>query len=239
MDPKIERLKQRFYQVFSDSGRHTTVTKAPGRVSLMGDHTDLHEGLVLSVNFPQEVTVVAQPRADGMLGMYNLEVEERIQVPVHNLRYVPGDGWANYPKGVIWSLENAGQKLEGLNILFEGKLPQGVGLASSSALGAAVALAAASLDGFQMDSKGMAKVLQRAENQFVHAHSGVSDALSILAARTGNALYTDCRSLESEQVSLAFEGAMLVVLDSGIARSLKTGDHAKRLEECKEAFKLL
>jgi galactokinase len=239
MDPKLERLKQRFFQVFGDQGRHVTVTRAPGRVSLLGDHTDYNEGFGLAVNFPQEITVVAQRRGDGMLGMYSSEVEERIQVPVHNLRYVPGDGWANYPKGVMWALETAGQKLEGMNLLIEGHIPQGAGLASSTALSAACALAASSVEGFQLEDEALARVLQRAENQFLNVHSGILDPLCILTAGPGNALYMDARSLEREEIPLALDGALVVVLDSGIARSLKTGDYAKRQEECKEALKLL
>jgi galactokinase len=239
MDPKIERLKQRFFQVFGDQGRHVTVTRAPGRVSLLGDHTDYNEGYGLAVNFPQEITVVAQRRVDGMLGMYSSEVEERIQVPIHNLRYVPGDGWANYPKAVMWALETAGEKLEGLNLLIDGKIPQGSGLASSTALAAACALAAASVEGFKLETDEMAKVLQRAENQFMHVHSGILEALCILGAEQGNALFMDAREGKSEQVALALDGAMVVVLDSGVSRSLKTGDYTKRQDECKEALKLL
>jgi galactokinase len=239
MDPKIERLKQRFFQVFGDQGRHVAVTRAPGRVNLIGDHTDYNEGYCLPVNFPAETTVISQRRADGMLGMYSLENEERIQVPIHNLRYVPADGWANYPKAVMWALETAGEKLEGLNLLIEGKVPQGVGLSSSHALTAACALGASAVEGFQMTTHEMAKVLQRAENQFMNVHSGIMDPLCILEAQKGNALFIDCRSHEVEQIPLAFDGALVVVLDSGISRSLKTGDYNKRREECKQALDLL
>jgi galactokinase len=239
MDPKIERLKQRFFQVFGDQGRHVAVTRAPGRVNLIGDHTDYNEGYCLPVNFPAETTVISQRRADGMLGMYSLENEERIQVPIHNLRYVPADGWANYPKAVMWALETAGEKLEGLNLLIEGKVPQGVGLSSSHALTAACALGASAVEGFQMTAREMAKVLQRAENQFMNVHSGIMDPLCILEAEKGNALFIDCRSLETEQIPLALDGALVVVLDSGVSRSLKTGDYNKRREECKQALELL
>jgi galactokinase len=239
MDPKIERLRQRFFQVFGDQGRHVTITRAPGRVNLLGDHTDYNEGCTLAVNFPAETTVVAQRRADGMLGMYSLENEERIQVPIHNLRYVPADGWANYPKAVMWALETAGQKLEGLNLLIEGKVPQGTGLASSHALTAACALAAGAVEGFRMELRDIAKVLQRAENQFMHVNSGIVEPLCILEADKGNALFVDCRSLETSQIPLALDGAIVVVLDSGVSRSLKTGDYNKRREECREALRLL
>lgn len=239
MDPKIERLKQRFFQVFGDQGRHVAVTRAPGRVNLIGDHTDYNDGYCLPANFPAETTVVAQRRGDGMLGIYSVENEERIQVPIHNLRYVPADGWANYPKAVMWALETAGQKLEGLNVLIEGKVPQGVGLSSSHALTAACALAASAVEGFKMEPRDLAKVLQRAENQFMNVHSGILDPLCILEAGKGNALFIDCRSLETQQIPLALDGALVVVLDSGVSRSLKTGDYNKRREECREALRLL
>jgi galactokinase len=208
-------------------------------VNLIGDHTDYNEGFGLAANFPQEITVVAQRRNDGMLGMYSSEVEERIQVPIHNLRYVPGDGWANYPKAVMWALENAGQKLEGMNLLIEGHIPQGSGLASSTALAAACALAAGSVEGFSLEAPALAKALQHAENQFMNVHSGILDPLCILTAGQGNALHMDARTLEREEIPLALDGALVVVLDSGVSRSLKTGDYAKRQEECREALKLL
>ena len=239
MDPKIERLKQRFSQVFGDQGRHMAVTRAPGRVNLIGDHTDYNEGYCLPVNLPLEVTVVASRRNDGMLGMYSADFEERIQVPVHNLKYMPGDGWANYPKSVMWALENAGQKMEGANYLISGTIPQGAGLASSAALEAAIALAASSVEGFTMERPAIARALQHGENQFVGVHSGPMDQTTILMAEKGNALFIDCKTHETEQVPLAFDGAAVVVLDSGVARSLKTGDFNKRREECKEALRLL
>ncbi|MGH7442489.1 MAG: galactokinase [bacterium] len=239
MDPKLERLKQRFFQIFGDQGRHVAVTRAPGKVNLLGDHTDYNDGYGLAVNFPLDVTVIGQRRADGMLGMYSCDAEERIQVPIHNLRYVAGDGWANYPKGVVWALENLGQKFEGFNLLIEGRVPQGAGLASSTALAAACALAASSVEGFQVEVPDLARALRSAENQFMNVHSGILDPLCILTAGQGNALFMDARTLECEEIPLALDGAMVVVLDSGVARSLKIGDYAKRQEECREALKLL
>jgi galactokinase len=239
MDAKIERLRQRFFQIFGDQGRHVAVTRAPGRVNLIGDHTDYNDGYCLPVNLPLEVTVIASRRNDGMLGMYSSDFEERIQVPIHNLKYVAGDGWANYPKSVMWALETASQKLEGANYLISGQIPQGAGLASSAALEAAIALAASSVEGFQMERRPLATALQRGENQFMGVHSGVMDQTSILMAGKGSALFIDCKTHETEQVPLAFDGAAVVVLDSGVARSLKTGDFNKRRDECKEALRLL
>lgn len=239
MEPRFEKLRQRFQQVFREESRHQVVTRAPGRVILMGDHTDYNDGLVLASNLPNEAVVVASRRNDGMLGMYSVEYDERIQVPLASLKYLAGDGWANYPKSVIWALETAGQKFGGMNMLITSNVLQAGGLASSTAIEAAVALAAAALEGFTLETPALARNLQKAEGQFIGAPASLADPLTVLSCGKGNALFVDCRSQAAEQIPLVLDGAVLVVLDSGVSRSLKGSEHAKRREECKEALKAL
>ncbi len=239
MEPRFEKLRQRFQQVFREESRHQVVARAPGRVVLMGDHTDYNAGWSLATNLPTEAIVVGSRRNDGMLGMYSVEYDERIQVPLASLKYLADDGWANYPKSVIWALETAGQKFGGMNILITSNVLQGGGLASSTAIEAAVALVAATLEGFTLERPALAKNLQKAENQFIGAPSSILEPLSILSCEKGNALFVDCREQTTEQIPLMLDGAVLVVLDSGVSRSLKGGEHAKRREECKEALKAL
>lgn len=239
-NPSSEKIRAKFFQIHGDHGTHVMLTRAPGRVNLMGEHTDYNEGYVMPTNLGgMEVIVAASRRSDNMISMYSMDYEERISATLGNLKNMQGDGWANYVKAVFWSLENAGHKLPGMNLVISGNIPQGSGLSSSAALEAAVAQAALITEGGSIDLVRLAKNLQNAENNFIGVQSGIMDQMSVLLAPSGNALFLDCRSMEADGVPIQFEDAHLLVIDSGVSRSLKGGDYNKRPEECKEALKLL
>jgi galactokinase len=234
------RIRNKFLQVFRDDGNTTMLTRAPGRVNLMGEHTDYNEGMVLPTNLGgMEVVVAGQRRNDNVVSMYSMDYDERLSCTLGNLKNMQGDGWGNYVKAVFWALENSGHKPSGMNILISGNIPQGSGLSSSAALEAAVALAAMLAEGGSVDPVKTAKMLQQAENGFMNVHSGIMDQMSVLLAPKGHALYLNCRSLEADGIPLQLEGVRLLVIDSGVSRSLKNSEYNKRREECKEALKLL
>ncbi len=240
MNARHEKIRQKYYQVFGDHGKYVSMVRAPGRVNLMGEHTDYNNGFVLPTNLGGlEVIVAAQTRSDNSLSLYSMDYDERMTVTLGTLKYMAGDGWANYVKAVFWALENAGHRPTGMNILISGNIPQGAGLSSSAALEAAIAAAALISEGAQMEAPRLAKALQSAENSFIGVQSGLMDPMSVLNAEKGHALFLDCRNGDTEQIPLKLEGATLLVIDSGVSRSLKTGDYNKRREECKEALKLL
>src|SRR4051812_24527392 len=189
MNEKAEKLKHKFVEIFGDLGRKIAVAKAPGRVNLIGEHTDYNEGFVLPMAIDKEIWVAAQRRTDRMLSVYSMDFDEKIQVPLATLKYFPDDGWANYPKAVIWALENSGHKIEGYNMLISGTIPQGAGLSSSAALELAVAMAATVLGDWQWEAVAMSKMCQRAENQFIGVASGIMDQLAIAAGKPGCALF--------------------------------------------------
>jgi galactokinase len=235
-----DKIRNKFQQVHRDEGNVVLLSRSPGRVNLMGEHTDYNDGMVFPTNLGgMEVVVAAQRRSDNMLSMYSMDYDERINCTLGNLKNVQGDGWANYLKSVFWSLENQGHKLDGMNILVSGNIPQGSGLSSSAALEAATALAALTAEGGTMDPVKVAKALQQAENQFIGVQSGIMDQMSVLVAPKGHALFLNCRTLEADGVPLNLDGVRLIAIDSGVSRSLKSGEYNKRREECKEALKLL
>lgn len=239
MNDKAEKLKHRFVEVFGDNGRKLAVVKAPGRVNLIGEHTDYNDGYVLPMAVDKEIWVCAQRRTDRMLSVYSADFDERIQVPLGNLKYFPDDGWANYPKAVLWALENSGQKPEGYNLLISGSIPQGAGLSSSAALELAVALAVTTLGDWQWDAVAMAKLCQKAENQFVGVQCGIMDQLAVAASKASCALFLDCRTLAFEHVPINFKDAQFVIVNSGVTRGLKGSEYNTRREECQQAVKLL
>ncbi len=241
MNERWGKLRQKFLEVYGDAGggKRLVLVQAPGRVNLIGEHTDYNEGYVLPMALDRGVLVAAQRRSDKTLSLYSMDFDEKIQVPLANLKYLPEDGWANYPKAVFWSLLNAGHKLEGYNLVISGNLPQGAGLSSSAALELAVAYAATALGDWPWEAVPMAKLCQRAENQFVGVQCGIMDQLAVSAAERGKAIFLDCRSLEFEGIPVAFDKAQFVVIYSGISRGLKGSEYNQRREECQQALKLL
>ena len=237
----LDKAKSKFQNLFATSGAGgiRVAVRAPGRVNLIGDHTDYNEGFVLPMNIGRETVVVAERRKDDQVQVYSLDFDERINAPVHNLQYRADDGWANYVKGTLLALQNHGYKIDGLNLVIGGTVPQGAGLSSSASLEAAVARAASALYGFNWEPLGIAKALQQAENTFIGISSGIMDPLCITAAKKGHALFLDCRSNKWEDIPVDFDDASFVIIDSGISRSLKNTAFNDRRKECDEAMAIL
>jgi len=235
-----EKIRNKFLQIYRDDGNAITLTRAPGRVNLMGEHTDYNEGLVLPTNLGgMEVVVAAQRRSDNVVSMYSMDYDERLSCTLGNLKNMQGDGWGNYVKAVFWALENGCHKPSGMNLVISGNIPQGSGLSSSAALESAVGLSALYAEGGNVDPVKVAKMMQNAENSFMGVQSGIMDQMSVLVAPKAHALFLNCRSLEADGVPLNMEGVRLLVIDSGVSRSLKNSEYNKRRDECKEALKLL
>ncbi len=165
------------------------VTSAPGRINLIGDHTDYNGGYVLpcATGFR---TACALGEGPGLL--YSVDFGEE-----QTADGCEGGSWAAYPRGVAWALTEAGFRLPSFNAAFRGDVPIGSGLSSSAAIEAATALALDSLAGLDLDRTRLALLCQRAENAFVGVNSGIMDQYASLLCQEGSALLIDCRSLES------------------------------------------
>jgi len=215
------------------------VWHAPGRVNLIGEHTDYNDGLVLPLALPQGVSVAAARRDDGVLEVRSLQAAaagHRVRVA----ELAPGAvaGWAAYPAGVAWALREHG--VGGASLLIDSDLPQGAGLSSSAALECATALALCELYGAGPDRAELARLAQRAENEFVGVPCGIMDQSASLLCTAGHALLLDCRSGLSTQVPLALgEEWSLLVVDTRAPRALADGRYADRRAECEQAARLL
>jgi galactokinase len=217
------------------------VWAAPGRVNLIGEHTDYNDGWVLPVAIDRHVLVAAGRRVDGLLSCWSSTEGEG---PVRRLVDLgPGgrSGWWTYPQGAAWALQGEGIALDGADVVVDADLPAGAGLASSAALLAAVALALADLHGARLAPALLARAAQRAEGEVVGTPSGVMDHLVVLLGRGGHALFLDTRSLAATLVPLDLAGAglQLVVIDTGVAHHLADGAYAERRAACEEAARLL
>ncbi|GAA2451130.1 galactokinase [Actinomadura vinacea] len=222
------------------------VWHAPGRINLIGEHTDYNDGFVLPFALARGVTVAAARRDDGVLEMRSLQVADAgVSVALDGAGPKTIDGWteprrwAAYPFGVAALLRELGTG--GASLLFDSDLPQGAGLSSSAALECATALALCELYGIDADRAGLARVAQRAENEYVGMPCGIMDQSASLLCTAGHALMLDCRSGLSAQVPLDLPGKdlTLLVVNTNARHTLTDGDYGRRRAECERAAALL
>ena len=174
------------------------VWHAPGRVNLIGEHTDYNDGFVLPFAVPWGVTAAVSPRADGVVRLWSLQAGTPLTVETLD----EAEGWARYAVGVFWALREAGHPVGGANLVIDGDVPQGAGLSSSAALEVAVGTALSELYGLGLAKMEVALVAQRAENDFVGMPCGIMDQAASALGEQGRALFLDCRSLAGRTIPL-------------------------------------
>ncbi len=211
---------------------------APGRVNLIGEHTDYNDGLALPFAIDEGVTVRASALAERRIEAVavDLDAEDRFELD----RPAPGSGWCAFVRGAVAELQAAGFALGGARLEITGKVPRGAGLSSSAALEVAVTLALLALSGVaEPDRIALAKLCSRVENDWVGAQTGLLDQLASLFGERDRALRIDFRTLEVKPVALRLSGFRLVTLDSGESHTLAGSGYNERRAECACACKLL
>jgi galactokinase len=211
---------------------------APGRVELLGNHTDYNQGLVLSAAIHLGVTVRARKDSSNRITVSSTTNRRRVEIDIPSIERLPNESWANYPLGVIEMLRQTGFPLGGTTIDIDSNLPLGAGLSSSAALEVATAFALRQLYQLPLDPMEIAKLCQRAENEFVGVQCGLLDQASSVFGQAGKAILLDFRSVTAEPVELPSEVAILL-LASGIPHALTGGEYNERREQCAKAAALL
>jgi galactokinase len=218
------------------------VWQAPGRVNLIGEHTDYNQGFVLPFALAQGVVVAASRREDEMLVLASRQAGGAPAAePLASLAPGSVTGWAAYPAGVAWALAQAGHRVGGASIAIDADLDRGAGLSSSAALECATALALTDLYGVSMPLPELAALAQRAENDFAGIPTGIMDQSASLLCRAGHALLLDCRSGQTSLIPLDLRaaGLILLVIDTGVRRALADGRYADRRRDCEAAARAL
>jgi len=217
------------------------VWHAPGRVNLIGEHTDYNNGWVLPFALDRGVVAAASRRGDDVLDIRSLQSGGPAVVPLPGLRPGGVTGWAAYPAGVAWAMREAGLPVGGASLVIDSDLPQGAGLSSSAAIECAVAIALADLYGADVPRTELAALARRAENEMVGVPSGIMDQSASLLCEAGHALLLDCRSGQSTRVPFdpAAAGLALLVVDTGARHALTDGRYAQRRAECEQAARAL
>ncbi|MEM9955168.1 MAG: galactokinase [Chloroflexota bacterium] len=223
----IETFKEKFGEDPS------YVVRAPGRVNLIGEHTDYNDGFVLPMAIDRAVWIALRPREDSTVTITSLDVDEDMSFDLSDFDKQPNTA-TNYVKGMAWALQEAGHKLRAWEGVMKGDVPIGSGLSSSAALELAVARAFYVVSGFEWDKATMAKLVQEAENQWHGVKTGIMDQMISASGEAGHAVLIDCRSLDTQLLPLP-QGTAVVVLDTNTRRELVTSAYNERRQQCEVA----
>jgi len=219
-------------------GRSPTVSRAPGRVNLIGEHTDYNDGFVMPAALEFATLTATSQRPDRRLRVYSMIMDETREFDLDSPPQGPTGDWSDYIVGVALMLERSGRNLVGADLIVWSDVPIGAGLSSSAALEVSCAHALLTESGLPFDPIEIAQLCQRAENDFVGMRCGVMDQYISCCGVAGNALLIDCRSLESRNVAIA-PNLRLLIADSRVRHQHAGGEYNLRREACEEGVKLL
>jgi galactokinase len=226
----LQQLTEAFQRTFGLPPE--AVVRAPGRVNLIGEHTDYNDGFVLPMAIDRATWIALRPRADNRVRVQSLSFDEQAEFSISHLQ--KGQGWVEYIKGMAWAMSDAGFTLGGWDGVIDGDVPIGAGLSSSASVEMATARAFALTSSVAWDAPVMAKLGQKAENQWVGANTGIMDQMISAAGKADHALLIDCRSLETQLVPLP-PGTVVVVLDTATRRELVGSAYNERRAQCEAA----
>jgi galactokinase len=219
-------------------GLAASIYRAPGRVNVIGEHTDYNDGFVLPAAIEFYCWAAVAPRPDRKLVIYSENFNESVEGALDSLSPLGKKHWANYPLGVAWALRQAGKALTGASIYIRGEVPLGAGLSSSAAIEVAVGFALLSQSELAVDRSELAQLCQKAENEFVGARVGIMDQFVSCHGRASHALLLDCRSLQHEFVKIP-ANLRLVICNTMVKRELASGEYNARRAECEEGVRIL
>jgi len=236
-EPVIERISSAFRARFQSEP--SLVACAPGRVNLIGEHTDYNDGFVMPLAIDRAVWVAARPRADGRVCLHSLNYARDDEFALDGIARATGaDGWSNYVRGVAFMLRQAGYAVRGMDAVVWGDVPVGSGLSSSAAVQVATLIAFAGISGFAVDMVDAARLAQRSEIEFVGVNCGIMDQMIAALGQAGHALLIDCRSLAYRAVPIP-SGAAIVVADTMKRRELVDSQYNTRRAECEQGARAL
>ncbi len=210
--------------------------RAPGRVNLIGEHTDYNDGFVLPCAINYHTVIAAAPRNDSLLTVVAADFEEQISRfdLSQPIEHDPAAPWSNYVRGVAWVMQQQGHRLRGANMVIAGDVPRGAGLSSSASLEVVVGTALARLSGLNIDLKTIALNGQKAENEFVGMRCGIMDQFISALGQPDHALLIDCRSLDGRAVPIP-AGTAIIIANSNVKRGLVDSEYNTRRKECESA----
>ena len=210
----------------------TFIVRAPGRVNLIGEHTDYNDGFVLPMTIEQSMWIALRPRDDQRVELISMDFEDLAQFSLDDITH--GESWDEYVRGMAWALQKGGYPLRGWEGVLASDIPVGAGLSSSAALELSIARAFWAVSRWDWDPTEMALIAKRAENEWLGLQSGIMDQMICANGKDGHALLIDCRDLTSRLLPIP-GGTAVVVLDTGIRRGLVDSAYNERVAQCQTA----
>ena len=236
MDPNLrEKVINKFLDFFKE--KPEILVYAPGRVNLIGEHTDYSEGFVFPLAIDLGIVIAFSPRDGDHISLYSLDFDEYLDQNISEFSK-SDDKWKEYIKGVAWALKDSGFKLKGFKGVFAGNLPIGAGLSSSAALEVAIAKTFSLTSDVAVPRKELAKLCRRAEREWVGVNVGIMDQLISAVGKSGHAVKLDCRTLDIEYFQVP-QNICFVVMDTNTRRELSHSEYNTRHEEVKRASSIL
>jgi galactokinase len=229
-----EYLSDEFERSYQSAPR---LFRAPGRVNLIGEHTDYNDGFVMPAAIGFYTWIAASSRPDRTLHVRSEEFHETIDLSLDSLSGPPHKHWSDFVRGVAAVLQSRGVHLSGANLIIQGQVPMGAGLSSSASLEVAIGLALLSASRAEVPQLELVKICQRAEHEYVGTRCGIMDQFIAVFASSGHALMLDCRSLESQSLSIP-DDARLVICNSMVKHELASGEYNRRRAECEAGVKI-
>jgi galactokinase len=229
----VDSVCRLFHQHYKSAP--SIVVRAPGRVNLIGEHTDYNDGFVLPMAIEQETFIAARRRLDGIANVYAANFERARSLPVGEEHRSPDEPWMDYLVGVAIELRKMSRELTGFDAVVGGNIPMGSGLSSSASLEMACLKMFEELGGFRLDGIEAARLGQRVENDFLGLQTGIMDQFVSRNALKGHALFLDCRTLIARHVKVAMPNACFIIVDTCVARGLVDSKYNERVHECQTA----
>ncbi|WP_027094499.1 galactokinase [Cohnella thermotolerans] len=236
--PQLTSLLNEFTSRFGGTEQAVRIFHAPGRVNLIGEHTDYNGGAVFPAALTFGTTLLIRPRDDRQLRLASTNFALSHEVPLDGLSLKEEDDWMNYPKGVAWELEQRGYRLSrGYDLLFHGEIPNGAGLSSSASIEVVTAFALLTMEGQPTDTVQIALWSQHAENEFVGVKCGIMDQFAVANGKKDHAIHLDCDTLKYELVPFRSGDYKLVIGNTNKRRGLVDSKYNERRAQCEQAVR--
>jgi galactokinase len=214
------------------------VVRSPGRLNLIGEHTDYNMGFVLPAAIDKAIYFAITPRCDNYCKLFAVDLNDSHEFTTDKL-IRSGKGWPNYLIGVVDQLIKSGYNINGFNCVFGGDIPIGAGLSSSAAIEAGLIFSLDHIFDLGIDKLSLVKMAQKSENEFVGVNCGIMDQYINIFGETGNALRIDCRSLENELVPFDYKNISVVLFNTNVSHSLASSEYNKRRKECNTGVEVI
>ncbi|MFC0332960.1 galactokinase [Paenibacillus sepulcri] len=232
----LQELTQRFLELYKDSAESIHIFHAPGRVNLIGEHTDYNGGYVFPAALTFGTTLLIRKRSDKLLGLATTNFPDHKHLPIEPIVYDEADDWMNYPKGIVHELQQQGRTFEtGFDLLFHGEIPNGAGLSSSASIEVVTAFALLTMGGYPVDTVKIALLAQKSENEFNGVQCGIMDQFAVANGKKDHAILLMCDTLEYDLVPFDSGSYRLVIGNTNKRRGLVDSKYNERRSQCEQA----